>query len=291
MNVLLRTVFDKPEMLQLSLKYEKIARNYFDDDYLTIFAVDYGANPKCLEVIKEYTFKYMIVERPVRHYVCANILGGLKTACKKASDFVINMEDDVILHKTYFEFVKKAHDLVKSYGYSAITTWGYSPLGDPSILKETDYFCGPGTVISKDFFEQYIAPYATQSYYRNWVPTIQDVNELNRSNPKAKYAVGDHTHLDWDGLANRLVDYASFSKGLHSYSSSCFRLLHIGFYGFNRRGGKYPDGIYSFEDKVKFLESNIFNPEMLSRLDGVYNDYHTFDPAIDDWDGSLRLEV
>ena len=67
MNVLLRTVFDKPEMLHLSIKYEQIARNYFDDDYLTIFAVDYGANSKCLEVIKEYTFKYIIVERPGRN--------------------------------------------------------------------------------------------------------------------------------------------------------------------------------------------------------------------------------
>ena len=61
--------------------------------------------------------------------------------------------------------------------------------------------------------------------------------------------------------------------------------------GFNRRGGKYPSGIISFDDKVSFLESNIFNPDMLSKLDGVYKDYHTFDTALDAWDGSLRLEV
>lgn len=291
MNVLLRTVYDKPEMLYLSIKYEKIARDYFNDDYLTIFAVDYGANPKCLEVIKDYQFDYIIVERPVRHFVCANVLGGLKAGCKRADDYIINMEDDVILHKSYFEFVKKAHDLVKSFGYSAITTWGLSPTGDPSILKESDYFCGPGTVINKQFFEEYIVPYATRDYYRNWVPTIQAINELNRDNTKAKYKVGNLSHLDWDGLANRLVDYASFSKGLHSYSSACFRLLHIGFYGFNRRGGKYPSGIISFDDKVSFLESNIFNPDMLSKLDGVYKDYHIFDTALDAWDGSLRLEV
>ena len=293
MNVILRTVFDKPEMLYLSLKYEQIAREYFDDDYLTIFVIDYGVNPKCLEVIKDYKSNCLVIQREFRHYVCANVMEGLKTACQTASDFVINMEDDVILHKTYFEFVHKAHELVENSGYSVITTWGYAPFGDPTILKQSDYSCGPGTVIHKDFLERYLLPCATPSYYKNWMSFIKGVNKLNENNPNAKYSIkkgNPHDHLDWDGLMNRLVDYAAFNEGMHSYSSLCFRLLHIGFYGFNRRG-RYPSGIQTFEDKVKFLEAHIFDPETLSRLDGTYKDYKTFDPQLGDWNGSLWLEA
>jgi hypothetical protein len=291
MNVLLRTVFSKPEMLYLSLKYEQAAREYFDDDYFTIFAVDYGADSKCLEVIKEYKFAHEIIQRPTRHFVCANVMEGLKTACQKTSDFVINMEDDVILHKTYFKYVREAHELAKKY--SVLTTWGFSPSGDPRILKQSDYCCGPGTVIGKDFFTRYLLPCATPNYYKNWIPTIDAVNKLNENNPIAKYSItkgNARSHLDWDGLMNRLVDYASFKEGLHSYSSLCFRLLHIGFYGFNRRG-KYPDEIRSFNDRVRFLEDHVFDPEMLGKLDGMYKDYQTFDPQLDAWDGSLDLEI
>jgi len=289
MNVLLRTVFNKPEMLQLSIKYEQIAREHFDDDYFTIFVVDFGAYPKCIEVINAYPFKHRIIMRPQRHYVCANIMEGLKTASEMSPDFIINMEDDVILHKTYFEYVRKAHELVKDTKYSVITTWGYSPAGDPTILKQSDYSCGPGTIISNDFFNRYLSNYANVGYYNNWAGTIKDINKLNEHNPIAKYDINNMSHLDWDGVMNRLVDYASFKEDMHAYSSLCFRLLHIGFCGFNRHG-KFPIGIDSFEDRLEFLEKHIFDPDMLSKLDGLYNDYHTFDPNLDTWDGSLRIE-
>jgi hypothetical protein len=293
MNVLLRTVFSKPEMLYLSLKYEQVAREYFDDDYFTIFAVDYGADSKCLEVIKDYKFVHEIIQRPTRHFVCANVMEGLKTACQRTSDFVINMEDDVILHRTFFKFVRMAHDLVKDRRYSVITPWGYSAFGDPSILKLTDFSCGPGTMINKNFFERYMLPCATQNYYKNWATTVDEINKLNAPNPNAKYSIAKNNtrmHMDWDGVMNRLVDYASFNEDVRSYSSLCYRLLHVGFYGFNRHG-RYPSGIASFEDRKNFLEAHIFDPDVLSKLDGMYKDYQTFDAQLDNWDGSLRLEV
>lgn len=292
MNIILRTVFDKPEMLYLSIKYEQKAREYFDDDYLTIFVIDAGANPKCMEVIKNYPFKAIAVQRSFRHFVCANVMEGLKLASQKADTYIINMEDDVILHKTYFEFVNKANNLVKDAGYSAISTWGYSVNGDPSILKKIRYSCGPGTIINKDFFINYMLKHATPEYYTYWVSTIDKVNKLNESNPNAVYSIknrNQHTHLDWDGLMHRLVDYAYHIDGLYSYVSMCYRLLHIGFYGFNRRG-KYPSHITTFNDKVAFLEDHIFDPDTLAKMDGLYKDYNTFDSRLDSWNGSLVVE-
>jgi len=203
------------------------------------------------------------------------------------------MEDDLVLHKTYFEFVNKAHKLVKNKKYSVITTWGYSNTGDPSILKRTDYSCGPGTVINKDFFTKHMLQFANAGYYSNWVSTIQRVNALNKDNQNAKYSkvLGNQfSHLDWDGLMNRMVDYASFADGVHGYSSLCYRLLHVGFYGFNRHGGKFPAELKTFEERVDFLEKGIYNPDVLAELDGVYKDYSVFDSKLDAWDGSLILE-
>lgn len=294
MNVILRSVFNRPEMLYLSLKYEKIAREYFDGEYVTLFVIDAGFDPKCLEVINDYSFNKVVVKRPSNYKVCANIMEGLKQACSKNIEYVINMEDDLILHKSYFKFVKNAHLLLKDIGYSVITTWGYSSNGDPSIIKKTNFSCGPGTMINKKFFEEFIMPFANLGYYNDWLSTINKINELNKDNSIAKYSkkIGNqYNHMDWDGLMNRLVDYVSFTHNLHSYSSLCFRLLHIGFYGYNRHGKRFPKELNTFNKRVDFLEENIFNPSMLINLDGYYSDYSVFDDRLDSWNGTLKLEV
>jgi hypothetical protein len=293
MNIIVRPVFNRPEMLYLALKYEQKARDYFDDDYFTIFAVDHGTCAKCFDIIKDYKYKCIVIARPVRYKVCANIMEALKQAFKMDIDYAINMEDDLVLHKSYFEFVNKAHSLVKDKKYSVITTWGYSNSGDPSVLKRSDCSCGPGTIISKDFFTTYMLQFANAGYYDNWVSTIQKVNALNKDNPNAKYGIktkNAFSHLDWDGLMNRMVDYASYSDGMRGYSSLCYRLLHVGFYGFNRHGGKFPAELKTFEERVDFLEKGIYNPDVLAQLDGVYKDYSVFDSKLDAWDGSLLLK-
>jgi hypothetical protein len=292
MNIILRPLFNRPEMLQLSIKYETIAREYFpDDDYTTLFAIEGGADPKCLEIVDAYPFKKIVMQRKVRYGVCANIMEALKQAFSQDIEYVINMEDDLILHKTYFEFVNKAHKLTNG-NYSVITSWGYNNTGSPSILRTTDYSNGPGVMINKNFFNNYMLEHATVDYYKNWTATIHKINLMNSNNPNAKYNKerGAFTHLDWDGLMNRLVDYTSYKNGVRGYSSVCNRLLHIGFFGFNRHGGKFPENLSTFEDRIKFLEENMFNAELLSALDGTYTDYTEFIPEIDAWDGTLVLE-
>lgn len=294
-QILMRPLFNRPEMLYLSIKYEIIARKYFDlDNVFTLFVVDYGAPQKCLDIIKEYPFRYAVIQRPHRFRPCANIAEGIRTIANMEEnvDYVINLEDDCILHKTYFEYIHKATEVLRDVKYSTITSWGLSPHGDPTKLQKGSYFCGPGTLINLDFFRKYIMPYVTEEYYRNFVPTVDAINKRNSTNPNAKYKEGNLTHLDWDGVANRLIDTAIFEEDMYSYSSMCYRLLHIGFYGYNRGHGRgWPEQLVTFEDRINYLESCIFNPEALSQLDGTYTDYSTFDTRLDKWDGSLELQV
>lgn len=295
MNILIRSVFNRPEMLYLSIKYEIAARKYYqNDDIKTIFAVDYGGDPGCLDVIKRYPFEKFVIQRPYRHKVCANIMEALRATTQHIDTYFINLEDDCVLHKTYFKFVDEALKLIPDKKFSVLTTWGLSPHGDPSVLKPGVFSCGPGTVISKYFFDKYMLEHATETYYRNWIPTIDAVNRRNEINPNAKYSIkkgNQHDHLDWDGLMNRLVDTALFEEGVHSYSSLCYRLLHIGFFGFNRPYGRYPKELDTFTKRVEFLERGIYEPKLLEQLDGVYKDYNTFDSRLDSWDGGLLLNA
>jgi hypothetical protein len=295
MNILVRPVFNRPEMLYLSIKYEIAARKYYqNDDIKTIFAVDYGGDPKCLEVIDRYPFEKFVIKRLYRHKVCANIMEALKVATQNVDTYFINLEDDCVLHKTYFKFVDEALKLIPNKKFSVLTTWGLSPHGSPSILKAGNYSCGPGTVISKYFFDKYLLEHATPNYYNNWISTIDVVNKRNEQNPNAKYSAkkrNQYDHLDWDGLMNRLVDTVLFEENVYAYSSLCYRLLHIGFFGFNRSHGRYPKEFDTFEKRVELLEQGIYDPIILEKLDGVYKDYNTFDPQLDAWNGDLKLNA
>lgn len=299
MNFILRPVFTRPEMLYVSIKYEIMAREFNEnDDYFTIFVVDHGGDPGCLDVIKNYPFKHTVINRPFRYRPCANILEGLKTAALAKTkegpepEYIINLEEDCVLHKTYFNYVNEATKILKDRKYSVITSWGLQRDGDPSVLKRGAFSCGPGTIINLDFFRQFMLPYANVDYYKNFVPTITAVNERNVNFKDVKYSVakGNHTtHLDWDGLMNRLVDTAIYEEDVYSYSSLCFRLLHIGFYGYNRHGVGFPAELKTFDERVSYLEKIVFEPEALAKLDGHYKDYSVFDDKLEKWDGKLEI--
>jgi len=296
-NYILRPLYNRPEMLDLSLKYEIEARKYFNiDDLFTVFAVDYGAPKECIDIINKYPFKHIMLLRSVRHRPGPNILEGLTTVvglAKEEGGYVINLEDDCVVHKTYFEYIHKATELLKDTNYSVITSWGLSPHGDPTKLQKGNFCCGPGTLINLDFFNKYMKPYSGQTYYNNYHNTINIVNERNKNNPDAKYSAAKGNamgHVDWDGLTNRLVDTAIFEEGIYSYSSLCYRLLHIGFYGYNRGHGRgWPKHLNSFESRRDYLEERIFDPKKLAELDGTYNDYNVFDAALNSWGGTLGL--
>ena len=298
-NFILRPVFNRPEMLYLSIEAEKSARDFYQgQDYFTIFAVDFGGDPKCLDVIADYPYPHAVIKRDRRMRPVGNVLEGLKTAATaehkdgEAPEFVINLEDDCIVHKTFFKYVDSATKFLSGTKYSVITTWGKSPYGDPNKISKGCYCCGPGTIINLDFFRRFVMQYANNNYYSDFLYSILPVNERNAANHSSKYHAKYGNlmcHLDWDGLVNRLVDSAIYEENIYSYSSECYRLLHIGFYGYNRHAGSFPTQLNTFEDRVKFLEDNMLLPDKMASLDKQYTDYAVFDARLEGWDGYLEL--
>lgn len=300
MNFILRPLYQRPEMLRLSIDSEIAAREHHCGTHLhTLFLVEYGADPICLEIISKYPYPHTVIKRSTRMNPVGNILEGLKAAAMAevnggdvVPEYAINIEEDCFLHESFFTFVEKATSMLSDRKYSAITTWGKSNEGASDVLTTGTYFCGPGTIVNLDFFRRYVMPYATQDYYRDFYSSIMPVNYRNHENPYSKYHSkygNQYQHLDWDGLTNRLVDAALFEEGINSYSSECFRLLHIGFYGFNRHGGKFPKELKSFESRVDFLKRSIFDSDFMASLDGHYKDYAVFSEAMETWNGELHI--
>ncbi len=59
MNTIMRPVYNRPEMLYLSLEYERLAREYytFPRDLITLFIIEHGSSAATLELVAGYPFK------------------------------------------------------------------------------------------------------------------------------------------------------------------------------------------------------------------------------------------
>jgi hypothetical protein len=294
-NVIIRPLYNRPEMLCLSIEYEIRARECLEsDDYITIFAVEHGADPLCLKLIERYPFEKIIERRPFRYFGWRNIPEAFRKGFEFADNHVINIEDDSLVHKTFFKYVKEGLRLAKSVGYSVLnSSRRFVEDTDANKLKRLDLFEGPSCVMNKYFFEKYVSQYANEEYYKNRNAVIHQINERNNNDPRSKYRKdrkNEFTHVGWDGMVNRLIDTASIEEDMHSVSPFCDRQIHIGFYGFNRKG-KFPSNSANFAERVSFLEDVIKDTELMARYGGGgYKDYKTFSEKLDSWDGTLYLE-
>ena len=292
---ILRAVFNRPEMLYLSLESELKAREEAGNpEYVTLFAVELGASIKCLEIIEDYPYPKEVVVRKTRHHGWGNILEGFKQIFSiEDVEYVLNIEDDCLLHPTYFKYIQEAFALVKDIGFSTISaSRRHITNRRPSVLKAQNLFEAPACLIGKYFFNKYVRPYATYAYYRNRHSTIHLVNERVAKYPNAKYSEAKKNafaHVGWDGLINRLIDVAYFEEGINSYSPFCDRQIHIGFYGQNRLG-KFPSTEKNFTKRVELLRDITSSAESMQAYDPIYKDYVHFSSLLDDFSKPLILE-
>ena len=119
-QIIMRPCYNRPEMFKLSLEYEIKAREYFDigEDFYTVFVAEYGSPQSIYDLIKEYPYKHTVIEREQKFGLSANILEGMKFAFKNTDDWVIYIEDDILLHETYFKYIKTVLDMQELNNFS-----------------------------------------------------------------------------------------------------------------------------------------------------------------------------
>ena len=296
MNYIIRAVFNRPEMFYLSIKAEEAARRYnCDFDLKTLFCIEHGAPPVIREIIeKTYPFEYDIVERPFRHFGWGNILEGFNSVSELTDSFMLNLEDDCVVHRTYFQYLAKALEFVDNKCSAVNASNRSDPKRDRdavNIINKTNRFEATCCLMFKDFYNRYVKPYATYDYYRDRASIISQVNKRNGENPKSKYRPSRGnltTHIGWDGLVNRLVDTAYIEEDMYCISPEVDRRIHIGFYGQNRPG-RFPSNETDFGTRVDQLLNIINDPQLMATFDGRYSDYELFSENLESWDGTLEL--
>jgi predicted SAM-dependent methyltransferase len=291
-NVILRPVFNRPEMLALSIEYEKKAREYVGglNNITTVFIVEHGSPDKVLELVNKYPYEKKIIKREKKLGLTVNILEGMKNAFDLADNFIIHLEDDVLLHETYFKYIKTALSVDGVQPFSILSPYNFNDAGNVHDLRKEHHYAALAPMITKQFFESFVRPCAVKKYYDNKPKFVTKLNEKYRDHWEGRrYKYRDTTHWEQAGLINRLVDVAMIEKGMYVILPFVNRQQHIGYFGKNRPGGIIPGN--SYEERLENLREIIKDADKMYELSATkqYNDYRTFSPKLDEWDGTLRL--
>jgi len=293
MNVIMRPVFNRPEMLYLSIEYEKIAREYFNfpSDLITLFIMEYNSPASVLELVASYPFRKEEIMRKEKFGLSKNILLGMKQAFKIADGFVIHLEDDVLLHKTYFQYMDVL--LKMNLNFSILSAFNHNDDGLANEVLEDHHYAALAPLISKEFFENYITHCITETYYKNYNSRDKFCMALAAKyadNELYKYRDQPGMHNEQAGLINKLVDVALIEEGKYVIVPGVNRQQHIGYFGKNRPGGKLPG--QNFKERLANLREIIKDANQMYELSATkqYNDYLTFSPKLEEWDGTLHVK-
>lgn len=288
-NIIMRPVYNRPEMLALSLEYEVAAREYYDypDELTTLFIVEYGADEKTKDLVKSYSFPKKILQRPKKFGLSMNILEGFKVAFDLSEEYVIYIEDDILVHKTYFEYMDKLKSMVDKF--SVLSAYHFDDGGDVHDVYQRNHYAALAPLISKKFFEEYVKPHAKKDYYGQRQRYINGLDAQYANNKDYKYSKS-RAHNEQAGMINRLVDVAWIEEKLPVYMPKVNRQQHIGYFGKNRPGGSIPGKNY--EERLANLRKIIQDPKAMFQLAGTkaYNDYKAMpEDKLKKWNGTLNV--
>jgi len=293
-QIIMRAAYNRPEMLELSIEYEIAAREYYmlPGKFHTLFVIEYGAPQKIFDIIDKYPFEHSIIVRDQKFGLTKNILEGMKDAFGLSDDYIIYIEDDILIHKTYFKYMDillNRKDLGK---YTILSAYNKNDDGDVHEVYRGNHYCAWGALITKRFFNDYIIHCINPSYYESYASRDRFVGALGKrfkDNELYKYRNDPGMHNEQAGLINRLVDISVIQDGAYVIMPRINRQIHIGFYGKNRPGGLHGN---DYEERLENLCEIIKTPESMydMTLSKQYSDYKIFSPKLDEWDGTLYVK-
>ena len=292
-QAILRPCFNRPEMLQISIGYEINARQFYPSNnmFTTLFVVEYGYSPEILNIIKDYPYEKEVVIREQPHGLTANILEGYKRAFSIADSFVITIEDDVLIHESYFQYIDailSCKDLPK---FSCILAWGQKAEGDTRVIRKAHHYGPWAPLLDKYFFEKYVEKHANRDYYSNRAAKVLELNKNYIQHfESGRYKFNTAVYNEQAGLINRLVDHAMIDEDMYVLTPEVPRQRNIGYYGQNRHGGYIPGK--TFTDRVNNLTNIITDPNKMCNLaksDRFGKDYILFSEELSKWDGSIQI--
>ncbi len=293
-QVILRPVFNRPEMLSLCLEYEYKARETFaipSTEFHTVFVIEYGASAEVVDIVKNYKYEKIIIYRPRRYGLSANILEGMRTAFDITDDYIVYLEDDILVHKSYFSYLYKIMQHTDLQDFSVISAFNFNDDGTVTRVRKDRHYAAWAPLITRRFYEGYVRPHSCKQFYNNPSRYVVALNEQYKDYWDSRmYRYKTDMHHQQAGLINRLCDIARIEEGLYVVMPEVARSQHIGIYGSNRRVGKPLSGD-TLSKRIAHLRTIVQDASKMYEMAGSkeYNDYRVFSEKLDEWDGTLTL--
>jgi len=294
-NIMLFAVWNRPEMLQIVMENLIEAYNYHPLENIEfLFAVEFPNDAKVIELANNFKLPVRdIILRKERYALSKNILEGMKVAMDNSDEYALFQADDIVVHKTFFQFYDLLINQINMDEISTCTTAIYKEGGDVNLIHKGHFYDAAGAFITKHFYESYIRPCSAPQFYENKARFVTALDAKYKKYWKPnksgdyKYKHGMAEHYQQAGLINRLVDIAYIQDNLNTLKVDVSRVRNIGFYGRNRPGGQLQGNNY--EERLNFLRKIVNDRDAIYRLTGTkqYKDYVNFDKSLDEWAGKI----
>lgn len=279
-DVCIIPVFNRPEYLFVTLNYIKAAKGSKDLFYL--FAVDFGYNKKCIQVINEVLpdhekeLMYNNGSKYGNSKQSFNLLEAYKRACQLTKRFVFLVEDDIFCSRSFFTSHYQIHakhpDIFCSIG-SKLHNHDHIPQGKDQTMNKTtcntavgSLYQSLGVCFNKDVLNKYILPHANANFYTS--PAAY----LKRAFPNHWL---NTSFTEQDGLIRRCLDTSKLAVGYPDYP----RCYHAGVWSYHRFDVKVHG--WTYERKIAYILDVCHSQEKMKQFD-KYGDVFVSDLTVSD---------
>lgn len=260
MNYILIPGRNRPEFFYLTL--ESLVKNPEIKDYRLLFALENDVDEHYFEIIRSFTngLEPEIVKWSKMYGLTKGILEGFKAAFSKADEYVILLEDDVVVSKDFLKFLDYCYRHFYSPGGDIATIGSfYRSLGRVDYVYKERCYLPWGLLLPKDLFDQFLLEHCNESYYQNSKQYAD--RYFLRDSPRSEVEQAE--------LALRIV----IKNSLYQILPEVPRSLEIGFYGKHKH--------YKVEDyDQKSLQEKIAYTRELLAMKGmgdILNNDYTWD--------------
>lgn len=179
-----------------------------------------------------------------------NVLMSYREALAAGADLVHLVEEDILVAGDYFDFHRRAHDLMPdSFAVSACRNQQFAPGVDPPDLHDAVYghvsYQSIGVSFQPDRLAR-VVEHAVRSYFNN------PVGYCRRHWPNSNIAPAN---AEQDGLIHRMIE----ADNANTVYPASPRAYHAGFIGYHRKGEQPPGNVDERADRILAMTTDEMN--------------------------------
>lgn len=229
MNTIIITGFRRPELFQIQINQLLKDKEEFDKYLIHIF-LDYGFDPDYYKVISRLKKDHRNIKLTLRTQEDSkksplpafyNIMDSYRAAAEESTDFVIVMEEDIIVTSDYLRFNRVCYEKFLSR-YSRLFCVAHKRRPETELnghiqLLIGDYQITSPSCVSVDVIKKYMIPEMEHpKFFTNPVAYNADRHPTSKNNPQH--------HIHHDGQIERIAEL----NKMFSLKPDQARSMHIG---------------------------------------------------------------